>query len=327
MWERLTKGNLRMKFKAFYDSDRYEYLSDELKKQFKLKVKNKTVLKKTACFFGDKFNFFIDTSDGINEDLDKKEYCGKIIRIVQDYNNKPFLYFKTSFSATYSSNIVKIAEQHNGKVLGCYVWTFRPKFYDYILPNIDELRREANNSSKQYDLGFMGELEPYKHPKPNATNPLVSCEDNRPYGLGSPVHTGYDEFNPRKTLFNKMKNDFNVFRGNGYSFEDYIKESFKWKLCFNAPGYGEFTARAFIHSAIGQPVVFRKNTFDNPVSWKDYWPEIDFNSNNWVEELSNIISNYKEWAEKSLYYYSNYLTPQNMVKYLYDEVSKFESEL
>jgi len=316
-----------MKFKAFFDFQRFKYLSDELKKAFRLKVKNKALLKKTACFFGDKFNFFIDTTDGVNEDLGINEYCGKIIKTVQDYRDKPFLYFKSSFSKKYSSNIISIAEQHNGKVKGCYVWTLRPGFYDHILPNIDYLRKEAKNSPKKYDIGFMGNMGPYKYPKSNATNPLITCEDNQQYGLGSPVHTGYYEFNTRKILYEKMKEYFKCFQGNGYPFEDYIKESFKWKLCFNAPGYGEFTARAFIHCSLGQPVFFRQNTFDNPVSWKDYWPEIDFNADCWREELTKIISNYDEWGEKSLYYYLKYLSPQNMVKHIYEEVLKFEAEL
>jgi len=316
-----------MKFKAFYDSQRFEYISNELQKKFRLKVKNKTLLNKTACFFGEKFNFFIDSTDGVNEDIGIKEYCAKIIRVVQDYGNKPFLYFKSSFSKTFSSNIVKIAELHNGKVRGCFVWTFRPGFYNYILPNIDCLRKEVLRIPKQYDIGYMGNMEPYKYAKPNAINPLISCVDFEKYGLGSPVNTGFYEFNPRKYLYEKMKNDFKFFIGNGSSFVDYINESFKWKLCFNAPGYGEFTARAFIHSSLGQPVFFRKNTFDNPVSWKNYWPEIDFNSKDWIDDLSKIICDYKEWSEKSLFYYSTYLNPQNIVNHLYEEVLRYETEL
>ncbi len=316
-----------MKFKAYYDFQRFRYISEELKKKFKLKHRNKALLKKTAIFLGDKFNFFIDSNDGVNESLGINEYCGRIIRLVQDYKDKPFLYLKTSFSLKYCSNMIKIAGQHNGKIIGCYVWTFRPGYYDHILPNIESLRKNVQNCPKEFDIGFMGNLKPYKYPKPNATNPLLTWKDYHYYRLGSPVNTGYYEFNPRRDLYDKMKKEFNFFWGSGYSFEDYINESFKWKLCFNSPGYGEFTARAFIHSALGQPVFSRKNTYDNPVSWKDYWPEIDFNSDGWQENLACIVSDYKEWGEKSLSYYMKYLTPQNMVNYIYNEVVKFEASL
>lgn len=316
-----------MTFKAYYDKRRFGYIQEELNKRFKLSLKNKSLFKKTACFFGNKFNFFIDTSDGINEDLGINEYCGRIIKIVHLCKDKPFLYFKTNFSFKYSSDIIRIAECHGGKVVGCFIWTFRQGYYDYILPYTEELRLKSKNCIKEYDIGFMGNLETYKYPKPNITNPLISWKDNRHYGLGSPVDTGYYEFNTRKYLYEKMMANFKIFRGDGYSFEDYIKESFKWKLCFNAPGQGEFTARAFIHSALGQPVFFRKNTYDNPISWKDYWPEIDFNSDRWNKQLMDVITHYKEWGEKSLYYYRKYLTPQNIVNYIYNKLLEFEAQI
>ena len=316
-----------MRFKAYYDFPRFRYISEELQRQFKLKTKNKTLLNKTACFLGEKFNFFIDMNDGVNEDLGIQDYCGKIIRLVEDFKDKPFLHFRTNFSENHCSNIVKIAEHHNGKTIGCYVWCFRPGYYDYILPNLAALRKKNQESLKEVDIGVMGDLKPYHYPKPNATNPWVTWEDYRTYGLGSPVETGYYEFHPRKELYEKMKAHFLVFRGEGYSFEEYIHESFKWKLCFNAPGIGEFTARAFIHSALGQPVFFRKNTYDNPVSWKEYWPEVDFTSDQWRENLTEIVNHEKDWAEKSKYYYEKYLTPQNMVDYIYEEVIKFEAHL
>ena len=115
-----------MKFRSFYDFTRFNYISEELERQFQLNTNNKTLLKKTACFLGEKFNFFIDTTDGVNEDLGIKEYCGKIIRLTEDYKDKPFLHFRTNFSPQYCANISKISEMHHGKTIGCYVWCFRP---------------------------------------------------------------------------------------------------------------------------------------------------------------------------------------------------------
>jgi len=320
-----------MKFKAYYYLPRFKYISDELQKRFNLDSKTSNSIRgadyKIGLFFGDKFNFFIDTSDGVNEDLGIKEYCGRILRTIQDYGRKPFLYFKNNFSPIYSSNVVKVAKEHNSRVVGCFNWNFREGYYDYIVPNINVLRKKAKNYPKEFDIGFMGNLKPYIYPKPNKANPLVSWRDCKVQGIGSPENTGFYEFNPRKILYKKMKEHFKIYRGEGFPFDKYIAESFKWKLCFNAPGNGEYTTRAFIHGSLGQPVFFRKNTYDNPVSWKDYWPEVDFNSDNWQEELGKIIDNYKEWGEKSLYYHTKYLTPQNIASHIYEEVLKFDAEL
>ena len=316
-----------MNFIAYYDFNRFYYISEVLKSTFKLNNNNKTLINKTACFFGDKFNFFIDTSDGVNENLGIKEYCGRIMKIIEECEGKPFLHFKTNFSPKYSSNNQIISEKHNGKTIGCFVWCFREGYYNYVLPNLKTLRTQNSNVLKAYDIGFMGNLSNYTYPKPNAENPYVSWDDYRVYGIGSPLNTGQFNFNPRKDIYEKLILYFNVFRGEGYSFEDYISESFKWKICLNAPGIGEFTARAFIHSALGQPILFRKNTYDNPVSWKEYWPEVDFSSYNWKETVENIISNYKDWSEKSIYYYHTYLNPQSIVKYIKEEIMKFESTI
>jgi hypothetical protein len=319
-----------MKFKAYYYLPRFKYISEELHKKFNLDSKVRNSMGpdyKIGVFLADKFNFFIDTADGVNEDLGINEYCSRIIEVIQDYGNKPFLYLRINFSPKYSFDLVKMAEQHNGKVKGIFNWNFRNGYYDYLLSNADSLRKKARDFPKEFDTGFMGNLKPYFYPKPNAENPLVSWRDYEVHGLGSPQDTGFYEFNPRKTLYEKMKKHFKVYRGEDFPFEKYIDESFKWKLCFNAPGYGEYTTRAFLHSFLGQPVFFRKNTYDNPVSWKDYWPEIDFNSAGWPKELEKLVNNYREWGEKSLYYHTKYLTPQNIVNHIYEEVLKFEAGL
>jgi hypothetical protein len=319
-------GN-KIEFKAYLDTSRFRYLLGSLNDVFDLTIKNKSLLKKTACFFGKDFNLFIDSADGVNEDLQIQEYCGRMLKIVQDYSDKPFLYLKANYSPIYSANIIALAEQHNGKVENCFTWTFRPGYYSYIMPNLNDLRKQVQQSNKDYDFGFMGNLDPYVYPKPNLSNELVSWDDFKNFGIGSPADTGYYKFNPRETLFNQLSNEFSMFRGSDVSFEEYIKESIKWKVCFNSPGYGEFTARAIIHSAIGQPVLFRKNTYDNPISWKKYWPEVDFSASDWKNEVVKILDNYQDWSEKSQYYHDTYLTSENIVQDIHQKTIEFEASL
>ena len=142
------------KFKVFLDTARFGYLLPELKNFFKIRLIRREVLRKTAVFIGEKFNLFIDTSDGVNEDLGINEYCGRIIRVVTDYPDKPFLYLKCNFSPSLSSTIVEIANAHGGRVEPMFIWTFRPGFYDHILPNLAFLRNEVKRVGKMFDLGF-----------------------------------------------------------------------------------------------------------------------------------------------------------------------------
>ena len=316
---------ITFRFKAYYSEARFRYISPGLESSFRLQRSKNEIIKKTAVFLGDKFNFFIDTSDGINEDIGRKEYCGRIIRIVQDYPEKPFLYLKTNHSPFYSSTIADIGAQHNGTVMPCYIWTFRPGYYDHIIPNLKELRLRVIKEKKKFDVGFMGGIDPYRYPKPNYTNPLVAWTDYKDFKIGSPVPTGYYEISSRKVLYDLLRTQTNFFYGNGKPFVEYIKNSVEWKVCFNPPGIGEFTARAFIHSALGQPVFLRKNTYDNPISWKSFWPEVDFGLNNWSVRVEEVVEQYREWGEKSMYYFENHLQPQHIVKYIVEEVEKFEA--
>ena len=315
------------KFKVFLDTTRFGYLLPELEKVFKIRRIRREVLRKTAVFVGEKFNLFIDTSDGVNEDLGIKEYCGRIIRVVTDYPDKPFLYLKSNFSPSLSSTIVGIANAHGGRVEPTFIWTFRPGFYDHILPNLAFLRNEAKSGGKVFDLGFMGNMAPYRFPKPNLLNPLVAWSDYSLFGIGSPVSTGYFEVNTRQVLCDELAAKTRFFLSDGEPFEEYVANSFRWKVCLNAPGIGEFTARAFIHSALGQPVLFRANSYDNPVSWKESWPEVNFKKTDWPTAVTNIVDRYEEWGEKSLEYFETNLRPAKIVKQIVDSVEKFESSL
>ena len=45
------------------------------------------------------------------------------------------LYFKAAYSPQWSSNIVKIAEENNGKVIPLFKWSFNGSFYKNVFGN------------------------------------------------------------------------------------------------------------------------------------------------------------------------------------------------
>ena len=103
-------------FKAYYNKTRLRFLNDALINCKHINYYGDTNIRKTACFIGEKINFYIDMSDGVNEDLGMQEYCGRIKKIIRECNGKPFIMFKTSFSSIYSKSIIDLAEKNNGKL-------------------------------------------------------------------------------------------------------------------------------------------------------------------------------------------------------------------
>mgnify|MGYP001352146305 CR=1 FL=1 len=78
-------------------------------------------IRKTVCLYGEKFNVYMDGSDGIADDYGRKEYADRILRIVEDAKGKPFLLFKQWYSPTLCEPIVEIAEQNGGKVVHFFI--------------------------------------------------------------------------------------------------------------------------------------------------------------------------------------------------------------
>jgi len=103
----------------------------------------------------------------------------------------------------------------------------------------------------------------------------------------------------------------------------YINESLKWKLSFNCPGVGEYTSRMMDACSIGIPPLLSLTDYDNAISWKGYFPEVDFSKDEWKKDLECIIDSYDEWGEKSLFYYENYWTPSAIFEYFLNRVEEF----
>jgi|GEM_PF-3628210 hypothetical protein len=310
-------------FFAYYDFKRFRYIHEEMMNSGLFVFSGPEKIRKTGCFYGEKINVYIDTSDGVNEDLEINEYCGRIIRVIEDSAGKPFLFFKAAYSFEKSKSIVDLAEKNNGKVIPFFKWSFNDDFYSYLLPNKDSLRQESSKIKKAYDVGIFAGLKEYEYPKPNIKNKLVAWSDYRNFGLGTPEDTGYFQINSRKKLFSEIKSsNLKLFQVDKISYKDYINKSLECATILNPPGMGEYTSRMVDQGVLGKCIVLRKTSYDQGHSWKNYIPEVDFNSEEWILEYQKIIDDSEEWAEKCKYYFENFWTPNAIVDYLIDNIEK-----
>ena len=153
------------KYKCFLNTDRFWYILSNLKSDSNFKISGNEIFKKTASFYGDNHNIYIDTSDGINEDFGIEEYGGRIKAVIKECNGKPFIFFKSFYSPSISSKIEKIANNNNGKVCPFFFWSVQNEYKQlYKNPN----RNAQQGHSKAYDLGLFFDPTAYYYPKPNA---------------------------------------------------------------------------------------------------------------------------------------------------------------
>ena len=312
-------------FDGYYNIKRFKYIHDEIINSDLYIHSGQERLSKTASFYSKYLNVYIDTSDGVNESLEIDEYCGRIIKIVEEACGKPFIYFKSAFSDNRSKNIVKIAKKNNGKVYSFFKWPYDYSgFFNYLMPNISDIRKRKKSSIKDLDIGFFGSPDgsKYDYPKPNLGNCLVSWSDYEKFGVGRHYPTGFYKNKSREDLYKKLDNSrFSIFQ-DSMSYKEYIKKSLRCKTIFNPPGVGEYTSRMFDQCFIGAPIVLRKNSYDQGHSWKEYLPEIDFEKEDWQNDYEKIIENHEKWGEKALYYYRTFWTPQAIVQYLDEKVKE-----
>ena len=318
-------------FDAYFKTDRFPFLVEKENVTNLFRRRGEEVLRKTAVLVSDKFNIFIDSSDGINEDFPINEYCGRIKFIIKNFK-KPFLYFKCNYSKKKTSDIKLIAENNAGKVLPFFMWNLKsqnPEFYTSIIPNRKKLIQENKNSNKYFDILFAAGIEKQYYPKPNLLDKKVAWSDYEHFGIGSPNHTGYFEAETRYNIKNKLSllKGIKFNRIEQMKFRDYMKESLKYKIQFSPPGQGEYSCRMFNSAAIGQPPLLRKCSYDFYDSWKSYFPEIDLQSNTLEEDLQEIIKNYKTWGEKALFYFENHLSNERIWQVFLEEIELFKEGL
>ena len=261
---------------GYYDKERFWHFPDDWK------CLGGSKIKKTATFYGDERNFYIDSSDGVNDDLNIDELLWRIKEIVAECKGKPFIVFKTSFSKTHSRKLKDFAQEHNGDVVPFFLWSYY-KDFQYLLENRDKFLEIKKNTKKEYDVGFIASLEPYYYPD----------------GKGGKL-----KINTRQEMFDKLSSsNLKFFHANNLSFDDYIKASFKCKFILNAPGIGEYSGRMLETWALGQALGVRKNTYDNAISYKPHVLEIDFSDNSWEWSLQQAVDNYEYWDNLSNEYW------------------------
>ena len=309
-----------MNFNAFYSKNRFKYIDSDLLSLDSIAYAGSERIKKTASFYSENLNFYIDTSDGVNDDLEIHEYCGRIKRVILECNGKPFVFFKSAHSNKWSKNIEKLAEKNNGRVVPFFKWSFNDKFYSQVLGKREDIVEKYSSIKKEYDVGLFCGLNPYDYPKPSTFDPLISWADHKNFNLpGSSENTG-DYWNySRKNLYEKLSN-FKFIHREKLSYEEYLIESFKCKVVINPPGVGEYTSRMIDQSYLGNCIVLRKNTYDNGLTWKNHIPEIDFDKKDWQDDLSDIILNFKENGKRCQEYFDNYWTSKAMISYLLENI-------
>jgi hypothetical protein len=314
-------------FNAYYSSDRFRFIDTELKKSGRINKKSRELLRKTAVFRGDKLNFYIDASDGVNEDLKINEYLNRLYAIYGDTKGKPFLLFKESFSPIWCQDMINYARSINGEVIPFFIISHYLDFYNIYLENRLKYIEEKKDIDKTIDIGFYANLSSYYVSKPTLENPKLGWYDVRHFNEGLPKNTGFFEIKTRENLYKKLINSkFTFANKEKIEYEDFIRDSFQWKVCLNPPGCGEYTPRIIEHAGIGQCVILRKTSYDNAISWAEYFPQIDFELNTWEDDLQKVIDNYKYWEIKSLEYYDKVYKPEVMVKYIFDKIEDFKKE-
>ena len=305
-------------YKGFYNQKRFLYLDKNIKNNKNFSIIHKDLIPKTACFFSDKLNFFIDTSDGVNEDLKIPEYCGRLIKIIEVCKGKRFILFKSAYSPQKTNILKKMAEKNNGSIIPFFKWSFNENFYKNVFPNKKDISDINKKTKKKYDIGIFFNDKQYVYPKPSSYNSNISWKDHKKFNIeGKSCNTGYYKINSRKNILKKLKNsNYKIYHGS-LSYNDYIKKSFECKITINPPGIGEYTSRMFDQTFLGKCIVMRRNSYDNALTWKKHIPEIDFYKPDWKSNLDEIIYNYDYYDKMSLEYFNEYWTSKIITDYLF----------
>ncbi len=282
-------GHIIMKFDGYYDRTRFTHLAG-LGEGYCVEYKGESTIKKTACFYNEKINFYIDSSDGVNDDLNIDEHIWRVKTIIADCSGKPFVMFKTSYSGVHSKPLVALARENNGDVVPYFLWSYYPEF-KHIQKRRNELIKQKKDTKKIYDVGFCANLAPYYYPTEEGNEQLA--------------------INSRMELWDKLdKSGFNFFFSEKIKQEDYLRKIFSCKVSLNVPGIGEYSGRMLEGACLGQATVIRKNTYDNAISYRNYFPEIDFNADGWEDKLQNVIDNYTFWDRRASVYWDMVYTSQ-----------------
>ena len=312
-------------FQGIYNPERLRYIHRNfLRSKLCSDFTPGEIIAKTACFFSENLDVYIDTSDGVNDDLGIQEYAGRMLSCIKVSNGKRFLYLKCAHSPLWSKDITELAEKNNGTVEPFFKFSFNKNFYKFLYPNIKDLRKKNMETVPDFDLGIFADLKKvYSYPKPSISDPRVSWSDHKKFNISGASHdTGMLVVNSRSFVLEKLQDTNFKMLIEHADYADYISSSIKCKAVINPPGIGEYTSRMMDQTAIGNLIILRKNSYDQAASWKEFIPEVDFSSENYKDELQDILENCALWQEKSRYYYDTFWTPDAVFNHLATRVKE-----
>lgn len=321
-----------MKFKSRLCGDRFNFILNDPKSAAMLDSivsgYGPENIRKTASFYGEKFNFYIDTSDGIANEFGIPEYCDRILRVVEDTKGKPFLYFKNYHSPTLCGPMEEIANNNGGKVAPFIYWDHLDNFNNILWPNKGAIRLQAARNKKVFDIGICAKPEKRIVPRPSKFDQRISWKGYEWFNFGDAVDTGYYEHDVRIEIPEKFnQSNFSFDHTFDISYRDYIERSMSWRSIVDIPGIACVSSRMLLHGWLGQCVVLLKNDVDFAHSFKEYFPEIDIYNDGWENSFYEIIEDHNMWGQKSLYYLETYCNPSAIMIYLLETLEKFYYEL
>ena len=310
-------------FDAYYSRPRWRYLDHELRRTLPLTYRGDSAIKKTGCFYGPDYNWYVDTSDGVNEDLPITEYAGRMLRVIADAAGKPFLFFKCSASPERTRPLAELAAQHGGQVIPFMQWPHNRDWFAHRTQR-DRLAEQGETVTQTYDVGLAAGLTPYYYPRPDQADPRVSWHDRKHFGLGAGHDTGFFTLRTRHQLHDQLQaSSFTFDFTEKVSYRQYLQRSLSWRAVLCPPGMGEYTQRIFDHGPLGQCLLLRRSSYDFGLSWKPWLPEVDFAASDWAEQVQTILDAASDWAAKAEHYFATALTPAALVSYLTEQLDAF----
>ena len=156
-----------MKFDCYINPEMFGYIIPHLHASGILNSINyRERIRKTACFYGENFNVYIDGSDGHSIEWGTQDPCERILWIVKDTGDKPFLFFKNWYDPTVCRDIQKVVDENNGKLIPFKFWNYYSYFNSYW-KNRNSFAIQNKNTSKTIDIGVAASAKKYYDPNPS----------------------------------------------------------------------------------------------------------------------------------------------------------------
>tara|TARA_B110000211_G_scaffold30001_1_gene30377 strand:+ start:6333 stop:7307 length:975 start_codon:yes stop_codon:yes gene_type:complete len=322
-----VKREVFMRFDCYGDTNWFWFLIPGLQQSGMITSLRGQSFRKTLCLYGEEFNVFVDGSDGFAQDYvdpPHQEYCERILRCVQESKGTPYLYFKPWYSPIQCKELEEVAANTGGKIIPFY-WPGWPhsNYREFILRNRNELYLQNKSKEKKYDVGMCIKPKIYDAPKPSKEDCRISWLGSNWFGHGAREDTGNYTHDIRVSVPEKLKKSkFSFDHIYDIPMTEFIERSMSWKVHCDLPGIGPMSNRMFEGGWLGQCVVLRKSDVDFPVSWKNYYPEIDYDSDTWEDDMSEIIEDYRWWGDGIKDYLETYCTPEAITNYMIEKIKE-----